>query len=153
MSFPVTIGSRAINAQLSKEETNSSGAAKAELVVDGRSFGEFSATSLLALETHLKGLRNLYNTIPTLDPTKVWNKNDADGLYHSDKSVTFKTEKTTKVIVHFEPTEHHPGKSELASIDKNIGQWETVRKSGKITPNDKSKLLGRIDSFIAAVKK
>ena len=49
----------AIDAQLSKEETNVSGLATAELAVDGILLGTFSATSLLALESNLTRVRQL----------------------------------------------------------------------------------------------
>ena len=50
----------AMDATLSKEETNASGVAKAELIVGEKSFGTFSATTLLALESHLSKVKDQY---------------------------------------------------------------------------------------------
>ena len=52
--------SKGVDAQISKEETNASGTVKAELKIGDTSFGDLSATSLLALEQFLVKIRNMY---------------------------------------------------------------------------------------------
>ena len=141
-----------IDAHLSKEETNASNTAKAELLVDGQSFGILSATSLLALETHLSKLRELYIAIPTLDLTKKWNYDAQRGVYRTDEEVKFRSIKRPKVIVKYEATKEHPAQTELLYLDYQVGKYETTYYSGKVTANQKALLLRRVDALIEAVK-
>ncbi|HEY0089205.1 MAG TPA: hypothetical protein VGB37_10190, partial [Candidatus Lokiarchaeia archaeon] len=139
-------------AQISKEETNASGVAKSELNVNETfSFGDLSATSLLALEQQLVKIRNMYKVIPTLDPTRKWNRKE-DGKYETEKEIRYRTEKKTEKIIKYEATKEHPAQVDLITLDKQVGEWETIYKSGKITPYQKSQLLKRIDDLIDAVK-
>ena len=142
----------AIDATLSKEETNASNKATSELVVDGHSFGTFSATSLLALEAHLGKILDLYKTIPTLDTTKKWVFDEQNNFYRTEEEVKFRTIKRPKVIVKYEATEKHPAQTELLNIDFQVGKYETTYFSGKITPTQKARLVGRLESLIESVK-
>lgn len=143
--------SKGIDAQISKEETNASGVVKAELKVKDTSFGDLSATSLLALEQHLIKIRNMYKVIPTLDPSKKWNQKD--DVYETDEEVKYRTEKKIEKIVKYEATKEHPAQVDLINIDRQVGEYKTIYKSGKITPFQKSQLLERIDDLIVAIKK
>jgi len=146
---------KSIDAQLSKEETNASGVAIADLKVGDTDLGKFSATSLLALESQLTNLRNVYKTIPTLDPSRAWraDKASGNGIYITDPEVKFRTEKEHEPITLAKATDKHAAQVQLVSIDRQVGKYETVYKSGKITPAEKSTLLGRIDDLIDTVKR
>lgn len=144
---------QAIDAQLSKEETNASGEARAELIVNGTTLGAFSATSLLALEQHLQKLLGMYRVIPTLDPVKRWGKDGSEkNIYVSEMDTKFRTNKVEEIVVAVPPTKEHPAQVVKLTKDVQVGTWETTCKSGRITPAQKSDLLGRIDSLIDAVK-
>jgi hypothetical protein len=141
-----------IDAHLSKEETNASNTAKSELIVDGISFGVLSATSLLALETHLGKLRELYSAIPTLDLTKKWLYDAQRAVYRTEEEVKFRSIKRPKVIVKYEATKEHPAQTELLYLDYQVGKYETTYYSGKITANQKALLLRRVDMLVEAIK-
>jgi len=141
-----------IDAHISKEETNASNVAKAELEVDGVNFGTFSATSLLALEAQLTKLKELYQAIPTLDPTRKWEFDKKDNIYKTEPEVKFRSVKRPKVIVKYEATEKHPAQTELLYLDFQVGKYETTYTSGKITNSQKNELLRRLDSLFEAVK-
>ncbi len=145
---------KAIDAEVSKEETNSSGEARAVLEVDGRRFGEFSAISFLALEKSLLTIRSMYQEIPTLDPTKSWQEDfDSPGhIYKTEEEVKARTAKVQRALTLAPPTDKHPAQVQLITEDVQVGKYHTVHKSGRITPADKSELLERIDSLILAVK-
>lgn len=142
--------SKGIDAQISKEETNASGTVKAELKVNSKSFGDFSATSLLALEQHLVKIRSMYKLIPTLDPTRKWNKKE--DVYETDEEIKYRTEKKVEKLVKYEATKEHPAQVDLVQLDRQVGEYKTVYKSGKITPFQKSQLLDRIDALLDAIK-
>ncbi len=142
----------AIDATLSKEESNSSGVAKAELVVGTKSFGIFSATTLLALETHLQKVFELYKAIPVLDTSTKWFFDEQNGFYRTNEDVKFRTIKRPKVIVKYDATEKHPAQTEILNVDYQVGKYETTYFSGKITPAQKSQLLSKFEKLLEAVK-
>ncbi len=142
----------AIDATLSKEETNAANLAKADLIIDEQNFGNFSATSLLALETHLGKLKDVYEAIPTLDPTKKWSFDAQRLVFRTDEEVKFRSVKRPKVIVKYEATKEHPAQTELLYLDYQVGKYETTYFSGKITLSQKALLLKRIDNLLEAVK-
>lgn len=146
---------KAINATVSKEETNSSQNAVASLIVGDVNFGTFSATSLLALEKELAKIRDMYARIPTLDPVKKWARDEmvSGMVYKTDPVTTFRTQKVEDFVIVVEPTEHHPAQTAKVTKDVTIGKYETTYSSGKITPLMKSKLLEKIDLLIQAAKK
>jgi hypothetical protein len=142
-----------LNTLLMKEETNAGGTAVAELKVDDVVFGTFSATALLQMESQLKSLRDVYHRIPTLDPLKKWKVNNSSGLWEAGPETTFRSIQVPTVLVKYEATDKHPAQTEIVPINKQVGKWEKEYQSGRITPKQKSELLGRIDKLLNAVKK
>lgn len=144
-----------LNATLSKEETNASGTATAELKVGEINFGMLSATSLLALEKELVAIRKVYGVIPTLDPAKPWKRDEMEeGMkWITEPSTTYRTSKVEDFRVVYEATKEHPAQIQKVVKDKTVGKYLTTYKSGKITPLAKSKLLDKIDNLILAVKR
>ncbi|GAB4342424.1 MAG: hypothetical protein OHK0038_22310 [Flammeovirgaceae bacterium] len=142
----------AIDTNISKEETNASNVAKADLIVGEENLGTFSATSLLSMESHLTKLKELYECLPVLDPTRKWSFDAQKGVFRTDEEVKFRSIKQPKVIVKYEATKEHPAQTELLYLDQQIGKYETTYFSGKITPTQKSEILKRIDKLLEAVK-
>jgi len=146
----------AIDATISKEETNASGTVKTELKVNGKGLGEFSATSLLALESWLNVLRALYKEIPTLDPVKVWNADpnaDKRGVFKTETETKYRTQKIETPLVVYEATKEHPAQVQMVTKDQQVGEYCTVYRSGKVTPARKSEMLERLDNLIDATKR
>ncbi len=143
----------AIDAQVSKEETNTSGIVRAELTVGEKSFGEWSAQSLMALESFLLKIRDVFNSIPTLDPVRQWVPDPTQkDVYKTEATVSYRTEKRPKVITLAPATKEHPAQSQLINIDKQVGEFKTSYNSGRITPKQKSEYLGKVDKLITAIK-
>jgi hypothetical protein len=142
----------AIDANISKEETNASNVAKAELIVGEDNLGTYSATSLLAIESHLTKLKELYEGLPVLDPTRKWSFDAQKGFFRTDEEVKFRSIKLPKVIVKYEATKEHPAQTELLYLDQQIGKYETTYFSGKVTPTQKNEILKRVDKLLEAVK-
>jgi hypothetical protein len=142
----------AIDVQLTKEETNASGIVNANLKIDNVDFGDFSSTSLLALESYLVKIRDAYKTIPTLDPVKEWKKSE-DGNYQTEKEIRYRTNKEETFEVIVPATKEHPAQIGKLVKDIQVGTYETTYQSGRITPRQKSDLLNKIDKIITGVKK
>ena len=143
---------RYLNAFLQKETTNQR--AKASIVVNDVVLAEnVPATALLGLETKLKGVRAMYEEIPTLAPGTSWVWDDQVSAYrmeHPDEKL--KTEKSLKWQQIAPPTDKHPAQVEKWNADVPVGKIITEETSGMITPAEKSRLLGRIDTLIRAIK-
>jgi hypothetical protein len=143
------------DALLQKESTNQ--VAKADLVVDGEVIAkDLPATFLLGMESRLKFIRKVYEQIPTLPVSVDWEKDESWGknvyrMTHPEEKL--KTAKQFKSQVLYEATEHHP--AQIEKWDENVAVGKFVKRiwSGAISSADKSRLLGRIDKLIIAVKK
>jgi len=138
-----------------KEVTNQK--AKANIVIDGNILAkDVPATLLLGLESRLKKVREIYEVIPTLQPGVNWELDEARGsqIYVTTKpNETMKTEKQVHHKILYDATKEHPAQIEKWNTDVPIGRVVTTVWSGMISPADKSKLLGRVDTLIRAVKK
>ena len=143
------------DALLQQEATNQ--LAKADLIIDGQTIAtDLPATFLLSMEKRLKSLRNVYASVPTLDPGIEWVEDEAagKGIYKtSNPERTQKQEKAMKHQVLVPPTEHHPAQIEKWAENIVVGTYSIVRQSSMVTPAQKSEWLGKIDTLIREVKK
>ena len=146
---------KALDATAQKEYTNQ--LAKADIVLDGTTIAlNIPATFLLTLEKELISYRNLYSSIPTLQPGMEWiaDKNQGAGIYRTAKvDIKSKTEKTRLHKEISPATREHKAQIETWTEDRPVGNYETTHTCGMITPARKSVMLGRIDTLIQAVKK
>ncbi|WP_027003718.1 hypothetical protein [Hugenholtzia roseola] len=142
----------ALDATVSKEETNASNTAKAELIVEDTHFGTFSATTLLALEAQLNRILDLYQAIPILDSTRKWHFDNQRNIFKTDEEVKFRSVKRPKVIVKYEATDKHPAQTELLNLDFQVGKYETTYFSGKVSVAQKNEMVRRIEKLLEAVK-
>jgi len=137
-----------------KETANSN--AKADLIINGQVIAnDVPATFLLGMESRLRKMRAVVESIPTLRPGLAWVDASEIGehVFKAPAKTAFKTEKFTDSRILYEATEHHPAQIDTWSADKNVGRVEVVHRSGMISPAEKSKIIGRVDDVIRAVKK
>jgi hypothetical protein len=146
---------QAIDASAQKEATNQ--AAVGNVTIDNNIvLANVPATLLLTLEKELVSYRNLYNTIPTLEPGVIWESDEVagDGVFKTKDPVI--RSKTEKMRLHKEispATKEHKAQIEQWTEDRPVGEYSTTFISGMISPARKAVLLGRIDQLILAVKK
>jgi hypothetical protein len=143
------------DAVLQKEATNQN--AKADLVIDGVVIGtDVPATFLLGLENKMKELRNVLEAAPTLPPGNAWEKDETlgNGVYRLvNPVVTMKTAKQIQHKVLYQATDKHPAQIEKWDEQVNVGKYITNVQNGMLSPADKSRILGKCDKLIQAVKK
>lgn len=144
---------KAIDAEISKEETNSSGVANSEIDIGGKKY-QLSATALLSLEKTLETIRSVYKSIPTLDPTKVWKLDGkaGDNIYTTDEEVRFRVIKKKTPLIAVPATDKHPAQATVVENDVQVGKYSTYYKSGRVSPLQKSNLLAKVDELILSVK-
>jgi hypothetical protein len=146
---------RYFDAVLQKELTNQT--AKADIIIGETVLAkDVPTTFLLGLETKLKTIRALYESIPTLPSGIGWDKDTELGedIYRARNSEKkYRTAKTFKHKVLYEATDHHPAQIERWEENENVGMYITDKWTGLISPAQKSDYLGRLDLLIRAVKK
>jgi transcription termination factor NusB len=147
------IVSNYLDAVSQKELTNTE--ASAILEIDGIPLlnRPLPATLLLGLEGRLKQLREVYNSLPTLDPAENWKWDDQTKTYEAEPKETYKTKKVFRNHVKAPATDKHAAQVETYTEDERIGTWNTKRWSGCLTPAEKSAVLARVDKLTQAVKK
>jgi uncharacterized protein YutD len=142
------------------ERTNGSGIAKAELVVDGTSWGEFTSTELLRLKGFLENnqLKAMYDNIPTREEDKIWEISD-DDIYRGRQVYEGKLEsgfaKTTLKESYILPDPHPDLKRppQVASKDTqvNIGEFTSQQFSGAASMRERAEMLANLDVLHKAV--
>lgn len=139
---------------LQKDATNQT--ARADLIVDGKTLAEeLPATFLLGMETKLKFLRQTYEAIPTLPPGYQWipDPNRGEDVYiDANPAQAYKSIKQFVPQVLYKHTVEHPAQVEKIEEVKNVGRYTTELWYGMLSSADKSKLIGRVDKLIQAVK-
>jgi len=145
------------DANIQKETTNQ--LAKADIIIDGKVIASnVPATALLGLETKIKKLRVLFESIPTLSPGVEWkiDENLSSGrrivyraVHAEEKNRTVKTIEH-KVLVN--ATDKHPAQIEKWEELRVVGRYIKQNWSGLITVADKSNYLNKIDTLLRAVK-
>lgn len=113
------------------------------------------ATTLLQLEKRVAEWKNLIDSIPTLDPAKGFQVDEARGRgYYRARDVTKpRTKKVPEVITLAPATHEHPAQVQLIQLDKPIGTILEQEWSSLITPAKKAELLDRVETLMRAVSK
>lgn len=143
-----------IDVMFQKDEANQR--ATADLIVNGKVLAtSVPATTLLGLENKLKGLRPVFEAIPTLQPGPKWEKAEdlGPGIYHdANPEIRTKTAKSFDFKVLVPATEHHPAQIEKWTVDTPIGVYTKNRWCSMMSTLDKSNLLARYDDMMEAIK-
>lgn len=150
---------RLFDAILQKEDANSK--AKEDIVIFNDNDKVILAekvpvSALVQLENIFEEIRtNVYDTIPTLDPTKRWVEDKAAGAgrYLTDVTTRLSSKKIQKPLVLHPGNDKHPPQVQLITEDTPVGNYKINYFSGMISPADKSALLRRVDQMIEAIKK
>ncbi|MCK5605697.1 hypothetical protein KAR91_27630 [Candidatus Pacearchaeota archaeon] len=146
---------RYTDAALQRESTNQ--VAKGSIVVDGAVIAaDMPVTFLLGLEKTLAKWREVFATVPTLDPSVVWDEDISVGagvFRASHDDLRLKTEKTINYKTIAEATKEHKAQVVSESTDKSVGEYSQVNWSGMITPAAKARMLDNLDRLLAATKK
>jgi hypothetical protein len=114
------------------------------------------ATTLLGLESKLRAVRYVFEEIPTLQPGIDWKLDESQGQYiylDQHPQTTTKTKKSFDFKILTQATDKHPAQVEKWNVDVPVGVFTRIKWSSALSVADKSKLLGKLDNVIQAVKK
>jgi len=155
-----------INALFAQEATNAAGVAKAELTVDGKSFGTFSSLELLRMKSMIENgeVEQMYAAIPVRNDDEEWNKTEEDQyknrsvIYESNKStgVAKTTVKESYILLDPNTSSLKDGsgyKSVVAQKDTvmELGDFTHQKFSGEWSHRERAELLGRRSKLLTAV--
>jgi hypothetical protein len=140
-----------IDASVQKEATNTE--ARADLSIDGASFGTLPATALLNLEGKVAEIIAIYENVPTNDPAVHWTWDADNSQWRSPVDTRHKTEKQQVGIVLYDATPEHPAQTQLITRDVRVGRYETTVFSGALAQSDLDARLARARQLLVAVKK
>jgi hypothetical protein len=127
--------------------------AKADVVVNGNVLiKDVPTTYLLFLEKQCNDIEKFIATIPVLDESDNWDKDDNSNLYKTQPTLTHRTKKTQKPLVLFPATDKHPAQTQLVSEDVLVGYWNMVKLSGALPVPRKNELLSKVNELSKAVK-
>jgi len=120
--------------------------------VDGFTISEgVPATHLIYLEKQLQEIKKVVASIPTLDSSVAWSKDENQGWYVSEPVRSIRTQKVPTPFVRAEATVQHPAQVDLIGVDKGVGDWNSVRKSAAMPLTEKKAIVARVDKLITAV--
>jgi len=142
------------DAILQKEATNQN--ARSDLVVDGVEIAkDVPATFLLGMESRLKVVRSMCESIPTFSPGIRWVEDTSrgEGVFRAEHpEVTNKTEQVLRFLEVSKATNQHKAQVETWKDNVPVGTYTSERWCGMYSPAQKSNILGRLDKLIQAVK-
>lgn len=144
---------------LSIEKTNATGL-KAELIVAGTSWGEYSTLELLRMKSVLDSkLRQMIDELPIRQETQIWKPTtDANyagrEVYESPIDGGFSKTTLKETIIVLDPHADKPGRQPVsANIDRqvNVGEYTIQNFSGAITNLERANLKVRYNELYTAV--
>ena len=159
------IATNYLNEVFSVEATNSMGARKVELVVDGHSFGELTALDLMRLKSILtsKELVTMYERIPVYSDSEIWKPtNNAEygnrEILENElvKGVSRTTETTEEILrdPNIDPA-NIPANYRAAVVQRKktveIGDYTHQRFTGEWSQKQRADLLNRRSKLLKAV--
>lgn len=145
------------------EKTNASGNVKAELIVDGVSWGTYTSLELLRLKTILDNskFKSIYSELPIRDTTNSWEKttdaeySGTEGIYQTKKNegVAKTTVKETYILndPHFEAGSNRPPITADKSTQVEIGDYTSQKFSGEISLAERAHMIKRYDTLVKSV--
>lgn len=142
---------KALDLRLQKHYANQ--CAISDIVLDGNTVMKDAPVDfLLDLEKELPRLRDVFLTMPTLDPSKDWVVN-RKGAYRTKTAATSAQTETREVPVVLAPaTDKHPAQVKMGSETRAVGVFHDHVFSGAVTTQQKADILSLCDRLIIAVK-
>lgn len=158
-----------IDSLFAQEATNAAGRAKAELVVEGKSWGEFSSLELLRLKGLIENgkLQEMYTVIPVRSDAEQWDKTKEEqykdrDIYESPKISGVKKSVTKENYILSDPnitTAVTGGKSlpnytpQIAVKDHiiEVGNYSYQKFSGELSHRERAEILRRRSALLNGV--
>jgi hypothetical protein len=127
--------------------------AKADLIVEGRTMAvNVPVVTLLWLEDRLAELKTFIDKLPTLDEKEEWHWDAQTSTWATTPTKTAKTAKVPTPLEKAPATDKHPAQVEIIHVDRIVGHWTTIRRSGALESDRVRELQRRVRVLLEAVK-
>jgi len=153
-----------IDALFAQEATNASGAATAELVIDGKSWGVYTSLELLRLKSVVENnnLHVMLNEIPVRSDSEEWDESENEmyaersGIYEikMEESVIKSTVKEDYILKDPNVSETSPNYSPVVSQKTStieLGDYTRQKFSGEWSQRQKASALKRRSTMITSI--
>jgi hypothetical protein len=154
-----------IDALFAMEATNASGRARAELVIDGESLGNYSALELLRLKSILENgsTEEMYKQIPVRNDNEIWRSSthefyEGRDIYETELQTGVRKSTLKEDYILPDPNIAHLADSsryqpQVATRDTTIelGDYTFQRFSGEMSHTQRAKILQRRTRLLNAV--
>ena len=154
-----------IDALFAQEATNAAGTAKAELTVDGKSFGTYSSLELLRMKSMIENgeIEQMYAAIPVRNDDEEWKKTSDEQYKNRDIYESNKSEGIVKTTVKEPFILTDPNISSLKDTSSykavtaqrdtilELGDFTHQKYSGEWSHRERAELLGRRSKLLTAV--
>lgn len=140
------------DATATRDYSNASSAARADVVVDGQILVAGAPMPyLLWLEKQLDELKAFATRVPTLSASTTWTMDEDRGVYVSEAVKTARSVPLPTVITLSPATDKHPANAQLASVPTVVGEWTRRKYSGNVPVERRQLILRRINQLKIAV--
>ena len=109
-------------------------------------------TYLLWLEKRLEDMATFIAKLPVLSEAEDWTWDPSQSVFMTKPTMTAKTAKVPTVLEKAPATAKHPAQTEVINIDKTIGHWSTVKRSGALQSDRVRAMQTRVRALREAVK-
>jgi len=150
-------------------EATNAASEKVPLVVDGETFGKFTALELMRLISFLEGgdFRKMYEVLPVRDDSKGWEKSDDDAykgrdIWELPKQTGIKRETERKPYVLEDKNVlaaiaagkqiNYTPQTAIEEKSKEIGDWTLQHFTGATSIRHRAEILRRYTKLIVAAK-
>lgn len=151
LSYIFPFMEKVLDLKLSKHLTNQK--AKGDIIIDDTIIlADAPVDFLLDLERMIPKWRTMFQTMPTLDPSRAWVE-ERKGVWKSKEPLTAsQTEKIAYPVILSEATDKFPAQVKEATKDIVVGIFTQTDLSGAATSQQKADVLALCDKLLAAVK-
>jgi hypothetical protein len=110
-------------------------------------------TTLMVLGKRLEDVRTFIKTLPVLNPSYTWTRDNIDTYVWMTAPVeTVRNKRTKRHTSIAAATKEHKEQVLVWDDDVRAGVWTKIERSGALSPRRYGQLLQRVDELIAAVE-
>lgn len=147
------------------EATNAAGIAKAELVINGKSFGELSSLELLRLKGFLEStdFEKMYASLPVRSDSEIWARSENEMYVNREiyetpmqSGVKKSTEKVSYILEdpnlgNLKNGEGYKPQVAVKTIPIELGDYTIQNFSGETSQRERAEILRRRSELLTAV--
>lgn len=127
--------------------------AKASIIIDGQIImSDAPVDFLLDLEKAIPRWKEMFNRMPTLDPSKNWIEERKHVFKTKDAIASAQTEKQLYPVVLSPATDKHAAQVKESSRDVVVGTYNDLFFSGAVTTQKKADIYALCDKLMVSVK-